>query len=278
MKTRLKFSKGGVLRYIGHLDLMRYFQKAMRRAGIPIAYSEGFHPHQKMAFALPLGVGMTSEGEYMDVDLDDSLLTAVTPDSNAENIENTGDNIEINYTYDFSRAINDLNSTMAEGVKILDFAALPEKNQKAMASVAAATYYVYFKNCIKMSYNDLISLKDTRYEPKAPMVVEKRTKKSTRQVNLADHIFSFEILPIDEALCSHMSEFLPDYEYNGFKLDIGDPLIKITLSHGSEENIKPELFLSWLLEKDVDETARSIGTHRIDLLMRDDSGSLVPLL
>ena len=50
------------MRYVGHLDLMRFFQKAVKRSNLPIRYSEGFNPHQIMSFASPLGVGLTSEG------------------------------------------------------------------------------------------------------------------------------------------------------------------------------------------------------------------------
>jgi len=69
MKLRIKFSKQGPVKFVGHLDVMRYFQKAMRRAGIDIKYSEGFSPHQIMSFAAPLGVGLTSNGEYMDIEV-----------------------------------------------------------------------------------------------------------------------------------------------------------------------------------------------------------------
>ena len=51
MKVRIKFAKSGAMRFIGHLDVMRFFQKAIRRAGIDVAYSEGFSPHQIMSFA-----------------------------------------------------------------------------------------------------------------------------------------------------------------------------------------------------------------------------------
>ena len=57
------------MKFIGHLDIMRYFQKAIRRAGIDIAYSEGFSPHMIMSFAAPLGVGITSTGEYFDMEV-----------------------------------------------------------------------------------------------------------------------------------------------------------------------------------------------------------------
>ena len=67
MKIRIKFRKWGVMKFIGHLDMMRYFQKAVRRAKIDIRYSEGYSPHQIMSFAAPLGVGITSDGEYFDI-------------------------------------------------------------------------------------------------------------------------------------------------------------------------------------------------------------------
>ena len=69
MKVRIKFAKYGAVKFIGHLDVMRYFQKAIRRAEIDIAYSEGFSPHQIMSFASPLSVGHTSEGEYFDIEV-----------------------------------------------------------------------------------------------------------------------------------------------------------------------------------------------------------------
>ena len=68
MKIRIKFAKEGEMKFIGHLDMMRYFQKVMRRANVNIRYSEGFSPHQIMSFAAPLGVGLTSRGEYVDIE------------------------------------------------------------------------------------------------------------------------------------------------------------------------------------------------------------------
>ena len=72
MIFRIRFAKYGVVKFIGHLDVMRYFQKAVRRSGLPIKYSQGFNPHQLMVFAQPLGVGVTSDGEYMDIETEDN--------------------------------------------------------------------------------------------------------------------------------------------------------------------------------------------------------------
>ena len=65
----LKFTRGDELKYISHLDLMRLWSRALRRAGISVAYSEGFSPHPKISLAAPLPVGITSEAELMGITL-----------------------------------------------------------------------------------------------------------------------------------------------------------------------------------------------------------------
>ena len=87
------------MRFIGHLDMMRYFQKAFRRSGIDIQYSQGFSPHQLISFAAPLGVGLTSTGEYMDI------VMGECPSS--------------------EELVRRINEQMVEGVRILSAAALP---------------------------------------------------------------------------------------------------------------------------------------------------------
>ncbi len=66
---RIIFSKKGSLAFISHLDLTHTFIRAMKRAGIPLKYSEGYNPRPKMAFGLPLSVGMEGENEILDVSL-----------------------------------------------------------------------------------------------------------------------------------------------------------------------------------------------------------------
>ncbi len=69
-RLRLSFSRGPELRYISHLDLMRLWERALRRAGMPIAYSQGFNPRPRLSLAAPLPIGVTSDGELMDVFLE----------------------------------------------------------------------------------------------------------------------------------------------------------------------------------------------------------------
>ena len=100
MKIRIKFAKEGTMKFIGHLDIMRYFQKVMRRADVDIRYSEGFSPHQIMSFAAPLGVGLESRGEYVDIEV-------LSTDSSKEMLRR-------------------INENMVEGMEALSYKALPD--------------------------------------------------------------------------------------------------------------------------------------------------------
>lgn len=75
-RFRVRFSKSERVRYISHLDVLRSWERSLRRAELPLAYSQGFTPHPKLAFASPLPLGFVSEAEVMDVTLDDRVELA----------------------------------------------------------------------------------------------------------------------------------------------------------------------------------------------------------
>ncbi|WP_283680713.1 TIGR03936 family radical SAM-associated protein [Parablautia sp. Marseille-Q6255] len=166
MKVRVKFEKYGIMKFIGHLDIMRYFQKAIRRAGIDIAYSEGLSPHMIMSFAAPLGVGITSEAEYMDIELR-------TPISSAA-------------------AIAALNRTGAEGIQVTGFYQIPDgKANKAMTLVAAADYKLRFRRGYepKGDWQSGIS----HFYAKDSIPVIKKTKKSEKEIDLRPLIYEMRV-------------------------------------------------------------------------------------
>jgi radical SAM-linked protein len=72
-RFRLTFSKGEPVRYISHLDLMRTWERILRRAGLKLAHSQGFNPRPRLVFAAPLSVGVTSDAEIVDVVVEDEL-------------------------------------------------------------------------------------------------------------------------------------------------------------------------------------------------------------
>lgn len=164
MKVRVKFAKYGVMKFIGHLDIMRFFQKAIRRASIDVKYSEGFSPHQIMSFAAPLGVGMESIGEYMDIEI---------------NSQTSAEDMKLA-----------LNQVMVEGMEILSVTTLADRAKNAMASVAAASYQI----CMKeggFPVDDLKScVQDFYGQEEIPYT--KETKKSVRELDLKQGIYEMD--------------------------------------------------------------------------------------
>lgn len=173
MKLRIKFRKYGPLRFIGHLDVMRFFQKAIRRAGVDVSYTGGFSPHQIMSFASPLGVGLESNGEYMD--------------------------IEVNSLSSCEEVKQSLNRASVDGIEIVNVILLPDNAGNAMASVAAASYTVRFREgrepdfwekYLQAESNFVDGLLD-EFLRQEHILFSKETKKGTREVDLRPGIYEF---------------------------------------------------------------------------------------
>jgi len=160
----VKFSKNGVMKFVGHLDMMRYFQKAMRRADIPVALTKGYNPHMIMSFASPLGVGLTSDGEYFDVTL-----------SKVVSLE---------------EAMGRLNETMAEGIGIINMVELEAKQKTGMAVVAAADYLVFIS---PMRCSDELKERVVQFMSQDRIMICKKTKKSEREVDIKPMICRMEV-------------------------------------------------------------------------------------
>lgn len=221
MKVRIKFSKRGVLKYIGHLDLMRYFQKAFRRTDIEVLYSKGFSPHMIMSFAQPLGVGVESDGEYFDIETADTENISTIPAR--------------------------LNETMAEGIIVLDAVALPEKAENAMASVAAASYELYFLKGSPITSDVLNAFK----EAEAVNYI-KKTKTGEHSINVKDFVFEISLMENNDLF--------------------------ITVDCSSSGNLKPAVLLSAMFANtDIDISEYPYHVLRKETFKRLKDGKLVPL-
>ncbi len=164
MKARIKFRKNGVMKFIGHLDIMRYFQKAIRRAEIPIAFTSGYSPHMIMSFANPLGVGLTSDGEYFDIELTESIAS--------------------------KEAVRRLNEQMVDGMEIVSFVQIPDdKKSKGMSIVAGADYLSSVKNG---SLPEDLAEKLEAFYAQNEICVVKKTKKSEKEVDIRPMIYKME--------------------------------------------------------------------------------------
>lgn len=161
MKLRIQFSKKGPVKFIGHLDTMRFFQRALKRACFDLAYSQGFSPHPIMAFASPLGVGIESDSECFDVE-----VVSVT---------------------DREDMMRGLDEQMCEGIAIRDIRLLPDKTENAMASVKGASYSVDIGELCKPDtlINDLISNMMSKQE----ILITKKTKKNELTVDIRPGIY-----------------------------------------------------------------------------------------
>lgn len=155
MRTRFKFTKQGYVKFVGHLDTIRLFQRAIRVARLPISYSQGFNPHAKVFFALPLSVGVASEGEYMDMMTDTDI--------------------------DPKAAMESLNLILPEGIKVLEATAIAEGTPSLMSLVTTADYRITFEKG---------QLTDAQIEgakerlAAETLVVLKKGKKKTREVDI----------------------------------------------------------------------------------------------
>lgn len=173
MKIRVKFRKWGCMKFIGHLDMLRFFQKAMRRADIDICYSEGYSPHQIMSFAAPLGVGITSDGEYFD--------------------------IEVHSTKSTAESLKAINDTLVDGVEVTGYVALPDNAKTAMSIVTAADYVLSFKEGYESPYSMVEWKKhiDELFTSQNSFTIIKKTKKSEREMDLKPLVYGFEVKEVD---------------------------------------------------------------------------------
>lgn len=175
-KYRLAFQKVGALCFLGHLDLQKVFQRAVKRSKLPVSYSNGFNPHQQMSFALPLPLGMEGLCEYIDIELD----------------------IQI----DTDEIIDRLNHSLPEGIKIIH-AKLMEEGEKSSAALIIRAVYdtvLPYDENLKSRLDELIS-NILKHEE---IVVTKRTKGGIKESDIRKDIFDITNKSSDESIALEM--------------------------------------------------------------------------
>lgn len=234
MRARIKFAKYDTMRFIGHLDVMRYFQRMIRRSSLPVKYSEGYHPHQLLSFAQPLGLGITSDGEYVDTEFETELDTEFIKD--------------------------ELNKAATRGYSIIEVTRLHdrENNRKLVTSMSLinrSVYLLILKDKEGMDYAKVkVGLDKSFLEflNRESIKIIKKTKKSEKEIDLKGYIYEFhdysETVPkllyslpeanivVNRENASVNSAHAPEFD-NGIRYIV-------SLSAGSEMNIPPERFLT----------------------------------
>lgn len=164
MKIRIKFSKVGKVKFIGHLDLLRLFQKIIKSSRLPIAYSKGFNPHPLIYFAQALSVGITSEGEYLDIHLKE--------DVNPETVK------------------EDMNKILPEGIRVEGVYILPEDGKTCMALIDSASYIITIN---KTGEDNKVLGKLKEFYSQEEILYKRISKKKERIINIKDFIYELEI-------------------------------------------------------------------------------------
>lgn len=232
MRVRIKFSKTGCLKFIGHLDVMRFFQKAIRRAELPVSLSEGYSPHMLMSFAAPLGVGKTSSGEYFDLDLKEKI-----PEE---------------------EILERLNAQMVPGMHAESCVRIGiTKAEKCMTLVNAADYTVSFrKESVMLPDPKQLQEKLNGFLSAPSVIVLRKTKRSEAETDILPWIYEMNVTELDDrTLADHPQG--TDAERTAFHM---------LLSAGSVSNLKPELVMNAFSEfAGFDLPALSLLIHRNDI-------------
>ncbi len=164
IKYRFGYAKYGEAKYVSHLDLIRLFSRSFKRAHIPLTYSEGFNPHPKLAIGLPLSVGVTSECEYMDAEVDRELK---------------------------KEDIDALNKALPMGLHINGLA---EKipGMKKLSDICYAEYRVMVVG------SPVDSEKVAAFMARPSVVIEKKTKRKTEEADILPDIHTLSVSGITD--------------------------------------------------------------------------------
>ncbi len=125
MRIRITFAKQGALRYTGHLDLHKLWERTARRAELPLAYSQGFHPQPKMNIAAALPLGFSSRCEVMDMRLQNDIP-----------LEGLGEKLQ---------------NTLPTGIRVLSVECVDDREPTLQTQVASAEYEVTLKEPVDRS-------------------------------------------------------------------------------------------------------------------------------
>ena len=216
-KYRIRYTKGEQVKFISHLDMLKVFSRAAIREDIPVYYSEGFNPHPDFVFGLPLAVGVTSDAEYVD--------TTLTED------------------WDPEKVMEKFNNTLPQGIRVTECKALEPGAGNIMASVTSSSYYVMCKLSSEgRDAQECFGLIKEVFDKHEPLIVAKRSKKGTKDVDIMPMIFDIQ----------------------GEASENGLFRIYIVTSAGNEATLRPELAISGLSGA-CNVTAEIISIHRLSL-------------
>lgn len=205
---RFRFSRGQELKYLSHLEILRVFERALRRSGLPVEYSQGFNPRMKIVFGLPISTGLTSDAEYADIVLEKDI--------------------------DLSTFVETLNESMPLGLKIHEAVELKNKNN-IMNEIKGARYNITMR--ASLTYGELEDMVSS-FLSKEELTVMKKTKKGMSPVNIRPMIYSMNVIRKDTGQDVNSSGY---EDGNIIELDA-------LLSAGAQDNLRADLLMEAFME------------------------------
>ncbi|HHV93469.1 MAG TPA: DUF2344 domain-containing protein [Firmicutes bacterium] len=164
MRIRARFTKEEPVRFISHLDLARTVERAVRRTGLPIMYTQGFNPRPKIAFGSALAVGITSSAEYVDMDF--------------------GCEVEVD------EFLNAMNENLPAGIRFKEAKAFSSDAAPLMSVIDRAHYLISGE----VMQAGVLSPIVERILDSGELWVDRPGKKQTRRINIRPWIFALEVL------------------------------------------------------------------------------------
>ncbi|HZJ57681.1 MAG TPA: TIGR03936 family radical SAM-associated protein [Clostridia bacterium] len=210
MSIRLivRYTKGERVKYISHLDFVRLVQRAIRRADIPVAYSQGFNPHPKLSFASALAVGTTSQGEYLDIilekDVDPELLC------------------------------KRMNEKLPAGISFEEGRVADEKLPSLMSLIERAGYIITMPEGIPWE-NDIPSTID-RFLMQQEILITRTTRRGRRQIDIRPMIHEMDVFE------SHRGTAVKAMVSAGSKANLRPELLMDALLNFAGTSMGPDLF------------------------------------
>lgn len=163
MKLRIRFAKQHTARFFSHLDVQRTLERALRRAALPVAYSQGFNPHPRMSFASALATGTSSEGEFIDVELSEPVEPAAFVERS--------------------------NRCFPPGLAFLEAREVPLKGDSLFSLIDTAEYRL----TLSAPSREAVAGAVAAFMARESVEIEKEGKRGTRMVNIREQVYALDV-------------------------------------------------------------------------------------
>lgn len=170
VKILIKFTKNDRMKFLSHLEILRLMERAFRRADIPLRFSQGFNPHPKIEFAAPLSVGVSSDCEYMAIEIDEKM------------------NLDI-----FKEIVND---ALPQGIKIVQLKYIDFKSKSLMSVITNGAYIIKCNLDAVYAMDDMVKALNNLMSRDEILMSKTNKKGKTREVNIKELIDEANVLSL----------------------------------------------------------------------------------